>query len=130
MDRIERLMNEYGYVNYVFQPSMPESLAGFISGNTVYLNSGRSYRRIYSTLADEIGHWETSSDKNIVDYRKHGKEELQAREWSYKKIIPIEELEKFRNEEVITDYEVSDELDLPIDVVRGAYDMYKRKGSL
>lgn len=130
MERLEDLMDEYNNLKFVFQPMMPKGLSGFIIKDTVYINSSNTYRRMYSTIAEELGHWETSSQKNITDYRKNGKEELQAREWSYKKIIPIEELERFRNEEVIADYEMSDELDLPIDVVRGAYDMYKRKGDL
>lgn len=130
MERLEKLMYEYNDLEFVFQPMMPNGLSGFIIKDTVYINSSKSYRRMYTTIAEELGHWETSTRKNITDYTKHGKEELKAREWSYKKIIPIEELERFRNEEVIADYEVSDELDLPIDVVRGAYDMYKRKGDL
>lgn len=130
MERLEDLMDEYNNLKFVFQPMMPKGLSGFIIKDTVYINSSNTCRRMYATIAEELGHWETSSQKNITDYRKNGKEELQAREWSYKKIIPIEELERFRNEEVIADYEMSDELDLPIDVVRGAYDMYKRKGDL
>lgn len=130
MNRIERLMNEYGNMNYAFRSDMPEGLSGLIVQTTIYLRPYETEARVYTTLAEELGHYETSSNKDVTNYDKYRKEELRAREWGYKKIIPTSDFERFKSGEQVHDYYVSDELDLPIDVVRGAYDMYKRKGVL
>lgn len=130
MDRIEKLMDEYPNIKYVLTKKMPQSLAGIVVQNTIYLNTNQSAQKLYVTLSEELGHWNTSSNQDITDYKKHSKEEIKAREWGYQKVIPLSDFIKFRNEEVVMDYYISDELDLPIGVVREAFEMYQRKGVL
>lgn len=130
MDRIEQLMNEYPNIRYILTKSMPKSLAGIVIQDTIYLNSNQTARKLYVTLAEELGHWETSSNKDITNYKDNIKEELRAREWSYNKVIPLSDFLKFKNEEAVMDYYISDELDLPLLIVREAFEMYQRKGVL
>lgn len=129
MNRIEELMHEYYFLTYGILDQRLK-LKGLIIENTIYLNQYLNDRERYVTLAEEIGHWETTSNKNITDYKLNSKEELIAREWSFKKIVPVEDLKKFESKDTITDYEVAEDLDLPINVVREACSMYKRKGAL
>lgn len=123
-------MDEYPNMKYVMCSRMPKSLAGIILQNTIYLNSNCSARRLYATLAEELGHWETSPNCDITNYKMNGKDELRAREWGFRKVIPLKGFLEFQNGEAIADYYISDELDLPLDVVRDAFEMYKRKGVL
>lgn len=123
-------MCEYPNIKYVMCSRMPKSLAGVIIQDSIYLNSNRSARCLYATLAEELGHWETSPDCDITNYKKNGKDELRAREWSYEKVIPLSDFLEFQNGEAIADYYISDELDLPLDIVQEAFEMYKRKGAL
>lgn len=129
MNRIEELMHEYYFLTYGILDQRLK-LKGLIIENTIYLNQYLNDRERYVTLAEEIGHWETTSNKNITDYKLNSKEELIAREWSFKKIVPVEDLKKFESKDTITDYEVAEDLDLPINIVREACSMYKRKGAL
>lgn len=122
-------MHEYYFLTYGILDQRLK-LKGLIIENTIYLNQYLNDRERYVTLAEEIGHWETTSNKNITDYKLNSKEELIAREWSFKKIVPVEDLKKFKSKDTITDYEVAEDLDLPINIVREACSMYKRKGAL
>lgn len=123
-------MNEYDNIRYIVSSDLPMKLAGIIIQNTIYLNAAESAQRLYATLAEELGHWETSCNKDITNYKENGKDELRAREWGYQKIIPLNEFMQFKDGDAITDYYISDELDLPVDVVQEAFEMYKRKGDL
>ena len=122
-------MHEYYFLTYGILDQRLK-LKGLIIENTIYLNQYLNDRERYVTLAEELGHWETTSNKNITDYKLNSKEELIAREWSFKKIVPVEELKKYEAKDTITDYEVAEDLDLPLNIVREACNMYKRKGAL
>ncbi len=134
MDRIEKLISEFeDKLHFVFRKDMPDNLGGLIINNTIYLNDNLSKDQAYAILAEEIGHYQTSSDKDISDYAslQNRKEEAKARKWSYKRLISSEELVKFkRSQDPICSYEIAEELHLPQDIVEETIAMYRSEGDL
>lgn len=134
MDKIEKLISEYeSELNFHFDSNMPPKLSGLISGNDVYVNNLLSYEDKLSTVAEEIGHYETSSRRNIINYSdvRNGKDEQLARRWSYAKLIPVKNIAKYDHcEEAVLLYEIADDLSLPDDIVESAIYMYRLRGEI
>lgn len=132
MNSLEKLMAEFdNYLTFVFDDDMPDGLQGLIVENTIYINKNLPFERVLSTLAEEIGHYQTGISTDITDFTKHfnKKEEIKARKWSYKKILPYRKLEKFiKNKHAVEKYEIAEEFELPEDVVEEVIDMYKTEG--
>lgn len=130
MNRIEQLISEYGSLNFHFKEDMPEGLSGLISDNNVYVNIALPFDRIYSTLAEEIGHYETAPG-DIIDQSHpfNRKFESLGRKWGYKKLIPYEKLQTFiESREVIHSYELAEEFEVPDDIVDEVINMYRIEG--
>lgn len=132
MDRLEQLIEEYqNDLTFEFRSDMPDSLSGLIIDNHVLINSSVDRDKAYITIAEEIGHYETSSPKDITNYTLHRKEELQARRWSYKKVVPVHYLKKYSEaDEKVYLYQIAEELDLPEDIIEKSIEVYKLEGKL
>lgn len=130
MNRIEQLISDYGSLNFYFKSDMPEGLGGLISDNNVYVSANEPFERIYSNLAEEIGHFETAPgdiiDQSIIKNRKF---ELAEKHWSYAKLVPYDQLDEFikRNGTVYL-HELAEEFEVPDDVMEEAINMYRSKG--
>lgn len=133
MNKLEQLMLEYDDLIFEHRNDMPEHITGLILGSTVYLNNKLNNKELTATIAEEIGHYETTPEINIADYSlsRNRKYESIARRWSYKKLIPLHKLKKYkRSKEQIMKYDISEELDLPEDIVEKAFNMYKIEGKI
>ncbi|EKU93391.1 Domain of uncharacterised function (DUF955) [Alloiococcus otitis] len=132
MDRLEKLIDEYhDELSFEFRSDMPDSLSGLIVDNNVFINSNIDRDQAYIVLAEEIGHYETSSPKDITNYKLHRKEEIQARRWSYKKVVPVHYLKKYSEaKDKVYLYQIAEELDLPEDVIEKSIEVYKLEGKL
>lgn len=130
MNRIEALIEEFGSLNFYFKKDMSDGLGGLINNNNIYVNANESFNRLYSNLAEEIGHYETAGgdiiDQSVVVNRKY---ELLGRKWSYRKLMPQKDLEKFiKANETIHRYDLAEEFGIPDDVVDEAIQMYSVDG--
>lgn len=132
MNKPEELMSYYdGELKFIIDPDMPVGLSGLIIGDTVYLNKELSYEELIATIAEEIGHYETSPQLEITNYDKYSKNEYLARKWSYKKLVPYEELILFiKNKESVHDYELAEEFEVPRSIIEEAINMYRIDGQL
>lgn len=132
MNKPEELMSYYDdKLKFIIDPNMPSGLSGLIIGDTVYLNKRLSYEELVATIAEEIGHYETSPQQEITDYDKHSKSEYSARKWSYKKLVPYEDLKLFiKNKEAVHDYELAEEFEVSKNIIEEAINMYKVDGQL
>lgn len=130
MNRIEVLIEEYGGLTFHFKHDMPPGLNGLISNNNVYVNAKLPFDKMYATLTEEIGHYETAHH-NIIDQSKlqNRKLELKGRKWSYKKMVPYEKLKRFIElNEIVHPYEIAEEFGIPDDIVEEAINMYRTEG--
>lgn len=132
MNQIEKLISEYGNLNFYFKNDMPSGLSGLISDNNVYVNNTLPFEHIYATLAEEIDHYETSVG-NIIDYTKYinMKQEIRARRWGYKKLVPFDKLVDFvSGEETVHNYDLAEEFGVPGEYINEVVNMYRTEGKL
>lgn len=134
MDKIEELMAEYdGRLNFKWQHGMKEEghLAGLILGNTIFIDDSLPFNATYPVIAEEIGHYETLGDEEILDTRdarNHAKE-MKGRKWSYQRLIPLAKLKALINSsEPITAWDIAEEFDVTEDIAREAVEYYRTKG--
>ena len=88
MTRYEELLSEYEEVLDIEERSM--ICDGLYCDRIVWINKKLPEARRTCILAEEIGHYETSSG-NILDLKdmNNARQELRARKWAYEKIIPF-----------------------------------------
>ena len=67
---------------------------GLYADGCVWINKDMSANKKVCILAEEIGHYETTSG-DILDQTDTGnrKQELIARKWAYEKLIPVEAIQ-------------------------------------
>lgn len=132
MNSLEQLMAEFdNHLTFIFDDEMPQGLHGLIVDDTIYINNSLPFERVLTTLAEEIGHYKTGVPTDIIDLSnsQNKKEEIKARKWSYKKILPYRKLEKFiKNKHSVESYEIAEEFQIPEDVVKEVVGMYKTEG--
>lgn len=131
LNAIEKIMSEYDEFNYVFHQNMPKKLHGLIDGTTIYINDRITDKQKVSAIMEEVGHYFTSSHKNITNYDKYAKDEAMARRWSYGKLIPVDKFARYQDsEDAVLLYEIAEDLELPVSIVESAIYMYKVKGMI
>lgn len=132
MNKPEELMSYYDdKLKFILDPDMPYGLSGLIIGDTVYLNKELSYEELVATIAEEIGHYETSPQDEITNYDKNSKSEYSARKWSYRKLVPRDGLKSFiKDKETVHDYELAEEFEVPREIIEEAINMYRVDGQI
>lgn len=130
MNELEDFISKYdNELCFHFEEDMPDDLSGMILGNHIYVNKRKPLSAQLSTVAEEVGHYFTSSHKNITNYDKHAKDEAMARRWSYGQLIPVDHIARYQDsEEAVLLYEIAEDLELPENIVESAIYMYKVKG--
>lgn len=89
MNRYEELIAEYENELSIEERTMINK--GLYCDNVVWINRKMSTAEKLSIVAEEIGHYKTSSG-NILDQDSIAniKQELQARRWAYEKVLPLD----------------------------------------
>lgn len=132
LNNLEILISEFeDELIFSYRKDMPEYLPGLIVNTTVYVNSGLPPVQAITKIAEEIGHYSTSVEYNLIDYSNlfNWKQEKLARNWSYKKLVPINKLKQFvSNKEVVQLHEIAEEFEVPEDFIDEAINSYKEKG--
>ena len=100
---------------------MRDGLSRIIIGGDNCINKRKSLTTKLSTVAEEFGHYFTSSHKNITNSDKHPKDEETARRWPYEQLIPVDHLARYQNnEDAVLLYEIAEDLVLPENIVESA----------
>lgn len=133
MNSIEKLISEYDdELSFIFVDYMPKGLSGLIIDKVVYIDDKLPDNRKKAVVAEEIGHHKTAVG-NIVDYNDHHKmkAEKMGRKWSYKKLVPKQDLLKFiHNKEQVFDYEIAENFEVPDEIVKEVIEMYRVEGEI
>lgn len=89
MNRYEEFIAEYENELSIEERTMINK--GLYCDNVVWINRKMSTAEKLSIVAEEIGHYKTSSG-NILDQDSiaNVKQELQARRWAYEKVLPLD----------------------------------------
>lgn len=111
MTKYEKLISEYDDVLDIEEH--PMICDGLYGDNVIWINCSLSENRKTCILAEEIGHYKTSSG-NILDLTdmNNAKQELKARKWAYNKLIPFEKIIEAVNAGCGKPYEFAEYLDL------------------
>lgn len=110
----------------VEEKELPGTIKGLQGNNHIWINKKLSTKAKAGILAEELGHYETTSG-NIIDQSIHinRKQELQARTWAYKKTLPLDYLIE-AHEQGITDlYELAEYLYLDEEFILEAIERFK-----
>lgn len=129
MQQIEKLLAEIPNVNVLFNQYMPKGLSGLYEPNRIRLNARNDYYKNVEVLAEEIGHYYTSHG-DITDYTKisNMKQELRARRYAIKLILPLEKLIECYEQGFWGDkYEMCGQLEISPEFFHRAVEDYKRQ---
>lgn len=107
MQQFEILSQFVPEVEIKFDHLMPDAMGGLCLGDEIYININRSYYDQVGLLAEEVGHYMTSTG-NIVDYTKvdNIRQELRARRKGAQLIIPLERLIACYFDSLQTEYDI------------------------
>lgn len=122
MTKYEELMAEYEHLHIEERPMKNN---GLYADDCVWINKDMASNRKYCTLAEEIGHYETSCG-NILDQDDviNRKQERRARQWAYKKLLPIENIQFAASDGYTQIWEMAEYLDVDEEFLREALIYY------
>lgn len=125
MTKYEMLLSEYDDTLDISEHEMQNK--GLYSDDCVWINKDLSEREKACILAEEIGHYHTSSG-DILDQSdiRNVKQEQAARVWAYKKLIPESEIWRAFEEGYTEIYEIAEFLDVDEQFLRESLEHYKR----
>lgn len=122
MTKYEELIGEYEQLIIEERPMINE---GLYADGCVWINKDMSANKKVCILAEEIGHYETTSGA-ILDQTNTGnrKQELIARKWAYNKVVPEEKISEAISEGYTEVWEIADHLDVDEQFLREALIYY------
>ena len=122
MTKHEQLMAEYNDL-YIEERSMVND--GLYADGCVWINKDMPSNKKLAVLAEEIGHYETSSG-NILDQNNtsNRKQELAAHKWAYEKVLPLSAIETAVESGCRELWEIAEYLDIDEDFAREALKYY------
>ena len=122
MTKYEELIGEYEHLIIEERPMVND---GLYADGCVWINQDMPTNRKACILAEEVGHYETSSG-NILDQTDTGnrKQELTARKWAYNKVVPEEKISEAISAGYTEVWEIADHLDVDEQFLREALKYY------
>lgn len=128
MNRLEKLMNQYPGLTYVYSKDMPDILKGLCLGTTIYINSNTNTTTAEKvvTLSEEIAHYQTGSG-NIIQQKtvSDRKQENIARRVGNQRLVTLDSLIYCWKQGYKTSEEIADELEVTIECVKKAIESYR-----
>lgn len=126
----EALLNEARHQGVdVHEKSMSSRIKGLYADGVVWINC-RISRASEKTciLAEELGHYYTSSGDitDLTDIRNR-KQELRAREWAYRRLVPLEKIVEAYHSGITSRYELAEFLGVTEEFLQAAIDRYREK---
>lgn len=125
MTKYEKLLAEYDGTLDISERKMKNK--GLYSDDCIWINKGLSEREKVCVLAEEIGHYHTSSG-NILDQNdiRNAKQEHAARIWAYNKLVPESEIWYAIEEGYTEIYEIAEFLDVDEQFLKESIEHYKK----
>ncbi len=126
MTKYEALIAEYDEELEIEEHNMKND--GLYCDNFVWINKNMCENKKCCILAEEIGHYFTSSGDilNQTDIN-NAKQEYRARAWAVEKILPYKEFVKSLNSGCKTIPEIAEFLDIDEDFLKESIEHYKCK---
>lgn len=133
MDKIESIMAARDNITYTFTSELPDHLSGLVyeDNQEIIINSKKDRNDQYTTLLEEIAHYDTGSGE-IIDQDSVGKkkQELQARSIAFCEAVPLDGLTHCFYHGIWAPAEIADYFDVSVKFLMGAIDNYRSKRGL
>jgi len=126
----EKLLKEAELLNVkTFEMNMPKTTKGLYADNVIWLNKHLpTTNDKVCVLAEELGHYHTTTgdilDQSDVSNRK---QEKQARNWAYKRLVPLHKIIKAFDAGVQSKYELAEYLNVTEAFLLDALKRYKEE---
>lgn len=122
MTKYEELMARYDNLHIEERPMKND---GLYADGCVWINSNMPECRRYCTLAEEIGHYETSVG-DILDQTNtnNRRQERAARKWAYEEILPVENILFAARDGHTEIWDMAEYLEVDEDFLKGALKHY------
>lgn len=125
MTKYEQLLSEHDYLDI---QEMKMKNKGLYADSTIWINDALSETEKVCILAEELGHYHTSSgdilDQNELSNRK---QERTARGWAYSKIIPLNSIRQAYTMGYTEPWEIAEYLDTDEQFLKEAMQYYEEK---
>lgn len=123
MTKYERLVAEYDQEIDIEERKMKND--ALYCDNVIWINERLTNAEKLSVVAEEIGHYETSSG-NILDQSvlSNVKQERLARKWAYEKVIPLEEILQAVKNGIKEIYDLAEHFDVSEEFMKGCLSHY------
>ena len=115
MTKYEELIGEYEHLIIEERPMVND---GLYADGCVWINQDMPTNKKACVLAEEVGHYETSSGDILR------KQELTARKWAYNKVVPEEKISEAISAGYTEVWEIADHLDVDEQFLREALKYY------
>lgn len=113
---------------YVHEKTLTSTIKGLYCDCFIWINKRQTAIEKNCVLAEELGHYHTSSG-NILDQNKYVniKQEKVARNWAYKKLVPLPKIIQAHKAGISNKYELADYLNVTEQFLDEAINRYKEK---
>lgn len=130
MEQYERLELHAKNIS-IRKMEMPEGLDGLYYDGNIILDKSLSYKQRVEILAEELGHYYTSSGdiRNYKDIRNM-KQEVKARRFGYELIVTLDGIIDAFKQNIKNVYELADFFEVTTDYIYKAIEHYKMKYGL
>lgn len=125
----EKLLEEAKRNNIsTYEMPLSKRNKGFYADNVIWINKHLTTNDKICTLAEELGHYHTSVG-DILDQSNltNRKQERQARNWAYKKLIPLDKIIDAFHAGVQSSYELAKYLNVTEEFLLETLNSYKDK---
>lgn len=106
----EKLLHEAHHHSVdTYEKPMTKKIKGLYADRVIWINKDISTIEKYCTLAEELGHYHTT-EGCIIDQSKltNRKQEIQARRWAYKKLVPFSKMIEAYHEKISSKHEFAE----------------------
>lgn len=129
----ESLLNEAAQLRIsTYEKPMPHTTKGLYADKVIWINKNLpTSREKACILAEELGHYHTSYG-DITDQTNlvNRKQEIRARRWGYKKLVPISGIVQAHKSGVSDRYELAEYLNVTDEHLNKAIEYYQQKYGL
>ena len=114
-------------INLTYDHLPVKGLKGlYYEGNIVLDKSLDTEAETRCVIAEELGHYYTSQG-DILDYKKHAKQEVKARDWAVERLVALNDFVRIYETGCRSLFEAAEELSVTEYFLQQSIDYYRRK---
>lgn len=115
----------------VYEKKLQSTIKGLYSDHVIWINKNQSLVEKSCILAEELGHHYTTSG-DILNQKRliNRKQEKRARNWAYKRLVPLRKVIEAQKKGIRNRFELADFLGVTEEFLENAISRYKEEYGL